>query len=429
MLEMLSLAALKTVGTRLGMTLLTTFAGSYVWSNQGTILGLALVSGIASVLSQFQFSIYCGLTYKQAVITVLPFPACFAFIYFVFEMQEVKYIHPLIFIGLYIAFFSVSAMIIIYLFVTKAQSMDNVASKLAAARLVSGEEINAEESQKSTKSTKEILVLCFAIAAPIMFIFGMVLGYVLLIFKAFSWYEHTAWKVFITMVAQGVKIVGNKFMLKLMKGLAGKTDFWYADLLMYEYEYVTALLCRVLQLSIPDQNTAIMVSLFGGILEVMCRVFYLLMFLNDGMKKDGEWENEDEVYAYALRGKFRVGDAANDMMVEYHSSFTAAMFIIDLQGTEAFSFASDVIIPATTIYTLVAIQLIPELFFDAFVTFCEVYAGLSLVHGAHWDPMTGARKHHRNFVAREWGDLPKATLLKIPFSVVFVCISLAACVT
>ena len=210
--------------------------------------------------------------------------------------------------------------------------------------------------------------------------------------------------------------------------MEGKVDFWYADELLYTCEYTTALLCRVLQLSIPDENTAILVSLFGGILEVCARVFFLLIFVTAGMRKDGEWENEDEVYDYALKAKFRVADANNDMMVEYHSSFTAAMFFVDLQGTEAFSFATTTIISSATIYKLVAIQLIPELFFDSFVTFCEIYLGLAVVHNAHWNFMTGSYKHHRNFWRREMGDLPKATLIKVPNSLIFFAFTLAACV-
>ena len=217
-------------------------------------------------------------------------------------------------------------------------------------------------------------------------------------------------------------------MLKLTKGLAGKTYFWYADMMLYLYELSTALLCRLLQLSMPDENIAIVISLFGGILEVCVRVFYFLMFLNAGMKKDGESDDDEEVYAYAMRAKFRVADAANDMMVEYHSAISAAMCIVDLQGTGAFSFATDTQIPAATIYKLVTIQIAPELFFDFFVTFCEIYGGLALVHNAHWNPMTGAKKHHRDYCAREWGDLPKATLLKVPAAAVFFGLALAACV-
>ena len=216
-------------------------------------------------------------------------------------------------------------------------------------------------------------------------------------------------------------------MLKLTKGLAGKTDFWYADMMLYLNEFSTALLCRLLQLSMPNEDIAIIVSLVSGNLEVCVRVFYFLMFLNAGMK-DVEWDDEEGVYAYTMRAKFRVADAANDMMVEYHSAISAAMCIVDLQGTGAFSFATDTQIPAATIYKLVVIQIAPELFFDFFVTFCEIYGGLALVHNAHWNPMTGAKKHHRDYCAREWGDLPKATLLKVPAAAVFSGLALAACV-
>ena len=127
-----------------------------------------------------------------------------------------------------------------------------------------------------------------------------------------------------------------------------------------------------------------------------------------------------------MRGKFRVADAANDMIVEYSSSLAAAMFLLQFQGTGAFAFASSVVVTPATIYLLVAIQLIPELFIDYFATFLEVYGGLAVVHGAHWKSSTGAYENHPNFFARR-GDMQKSTVLKTPL-VMFACsIALAGC--
>ena len=212
-----------------------------------------------------------------------------------------------------------------------------------------------------------------------------------------------------------------------MKGMSDRADFWYIDMNLFAYEYATALLCRMLQLSIPDQNTAIAVSIIGALAEMGVRVFYFIFFLRDGMKKEGDWLNADEVFAYALRGKLRVADSSNDTIVEYLSSISAAIFLVELQSTGAFSFASTTAIPPSTIYFLVFVQLAPELFLDWFVTFLEVWGGLSVVHEAHWNRSTGAYpKSHPNFYYRQ-GDLVKSTILKLPAAIFMATLALIAC--
>ena len=45
------------------------------------------------------------------------------------------------------------------------------------------------------------------------------------------------------------------------------------DLQLYGYELATALIVRILQLSLPDENTAMLIGLAGAILDVGTRIF------------------------------------------------------------------------------------------------------------------------------------------------------------
>ena len=53
-----------------------------------------------------------------------------------------------------------------------------------------------------------------------------------------------------------------------MLGLVGHLAPWLMDIELFTYEFVTALLLRLLQLSMPDFNMAMYFSLAGGIGEV-----------------------------------------------------------------------------------------------------------------------------------------------------------------
>lgn len=86
------------------------------------------------------------------------------------------------------------------------------------------------------------------------------------------------------------------------------------DLNLFAYENVTSTLVRVLQLSIPDKDTAQKVGLICAIIEVMVRIFFHNMFLKAGLKNPRMTAKEK--VKYAKRGKLRVQDASNDMVVE-----------------------------------------------------------------------------------------------------------------
>jgi hypothetical protein len=166
---------------------------------------------------------------------------------------------------------------------------------------------------------------------------------------------------------------------------------------------------RVLQLSIPDPSTAQLVSLISAVGEMAARIFFYNLFLKGGLKQ--KTMDAEQKRRYAFWGKLRVQDASNDMVVEYLSSITAGFLMIYLAPTGLFSFSTETLIPTKTILTLVAYQLVPELFIDFYVTGMECFSGLRALHETYWKLETGAIKDS-NILAWRIGDLPKATFMK-----------------
>ena len=132
---------------------------------------------------------------------------------------------------------------------------------------------------------------------------------------------------------------------------------------LFIYEYATALLCRFLQISLPDQNIAIGVSLLAALLEMGCRNFYFLLYVKAALKSSATF-NKEEWRKFAFRGKMRVADASNDMIVEYLSTIAAALSLYYFGPTGAFLFAADESVSTSAIVTIVGFQLIPELVLD-----------------------------------------------------------------
>jgi hypothetical protein len=98
-------------------------------------------------------------------------------------------------------------------------------------------------------------------------------------------------------------------------GLLGNLPAWASDTNLYAYEYSTALIVRILQLSLPDENTAMLIGLAGAVVEVGTRIFFYMLFLKKGLANPRMTDEEKK--KYAQRGKMRVQDASNDMVVEY----------------------------------------------------------------------------------------------------------------
>ncbi|GMH80212.1 hypothetical protein TrST_g7793 [Triparma strigata] len=211
-------------------------------------------------------------------------------------------------------------------------------------------------------------------------------------------------------------------MLKLVGNLP-KEDI--VDQALFSYEFVTALLLRTLQLSIPDEHTAQVVSLISAVGEMSVRQFFFNLYLKDGLKKDKVWSLEEK-RAYSKRGLLRVQDSSNDMLVEYLGSIAAGMFIVFLAPTGKFNFATKEMVSTDTVISLMLYQLVPELFIDLYVTFTETFGGLNSLHKAYWSLERGVVQGS-NYRSDKVGTLMKATFMKIGLAIIMTCFTLEVC--
>ncbi|GMH70487.1 hypothetical protein TrST_g3911 [Triparma strigata] len=241
--------------------------------------------------------------------------------------------------------------------------------------------------------------------------------------QLFQLSDRTYWKVLVTLLALAIKVCGNKGLLILLSRNTPKP--WLCDLTLFVYEYATALMCRILQMSIPDTTTAQLISLAAAVVEVATRNFFFVLFLKAGMN-NSFWVEKDRM-AYAKRAKLRVQDCSNDMVVEYLSTFTTSLFLLYLEPSGVFKFASDEAVSSSTVLMLAAYQLAPEIGLDFYATFMEAFAGLKMVHIMYWSRGAGSDPRSRNFFDRQ-GDLFKATVTKITMTVAVTCFILIVCI-
>jgi hypothetical protein len=253
---------------------------------------------------------------------------------------------------------------------------------------------------------------------PVLFIYAIALLYIIVIFELFDAVDSVTGKLVVTGAAFCFKVGGNKVMLKLIQGYPP----WIIDSMLFNYEFLTALLLRVLQLSLPDQQTAQLVGLIGAISEVCVRVFFFNLYLKAGIHNHHQGATLEDMLRYAKWGKLRVQDGSNDMVVEYLSSIVASMFILMILPLDAFSFTISGEIETRHVLILCAYQIVPELFLDFYVTFMECFCGLEKLHIVCWDSGFGGDLDS-NSISEKMGDLPKglcAKLLVLVIQMVFV---------
>ena len=234
--------------------------------------------------------------------------------------------------------------------------------------------------------------------------------------RLYTAYDSTVWKLSVTVVGFVIKVGGNKSLL----GLVANARPWMADLFLFIYEFTTALMLRLMQMSLPDEDTAVQIGLASAMGEVCVRIFFFAAFAKGGLRQRslGNEMTDKDWYDYARWGKTRVQDGTNDEIVEYLSTITAGLFLIFLAPTDAFSFATSVAIKPNTVLLLCLYQLVPELFLDFFVTFIETSNGLKTLHESYWNPSTGGDPNARAWIDRK-GDLFKGIAAKLASVVLF----------
>ena len=120
-------------------------------------------------------------------------------------------------------------------------------------------------------------------ALPSLFVVAAACAYVLGIFATYRVASTTWLKTIIFFVALGAKVAGNKAQLWLMHRMPDMPRAT-ADLCAFFYEYMTALLCRVLVMSIPDLELAKLLSVVNTLIEVSGRLHFLVRYLVDGVR-------------------------------------------------------------------------------------------------------------------------------------------------
>jgi hypothetical protein len=186
-----------------------------------------------------------------------------------------------------------------------------------------------------------------------------------------------------------VKIGGNKLQLLLLKNLP-KAPLWLANISVFGYEYVTALLVRMMLLSIPSQSTAIYLTLFSAAAELMTRSWFFVGYISMGAKQLAGLvsDSSSSHRAYVRRGQLRVIHGCNAAMVEYMTMLVAAAAVAILSGSKAFNLPTDENVALGRLGRILGVQIVAELVVDMFVFALEAKGGLVPLQLQYWKSLS-----------------------------------------
>jgi hypothetical protein len=175
-----------------------------------------------------------------------------------------------------------------------------------------------------------------------------------------------------------VKVTGNKLQLYLLT--RSKMPFFGTDVLVFWYELVTALLIRVMLLSIPDENTAVLLSLFTAATELMTRTWFFVDYISTGAKERADLGLAGDNRMFRRRGIARVVDGNNDMVVEYVTMAVACAIVVLLPQTGTFDVPTAEVVTYTALARVVGLQVFAEIVVDTFATALEMKGGMAPLH-------------------------------------------------
>ncbi len=227
-------------------------------------------------------------------------------------------------------------------------------------------------------------------ALPALMVFGIGLVYILGIFRLGDAAKAVAGgPEAVLLLAILVKMGGNKLQLLLLKNLP-KVPLWISNVAVFLYEYVTALLVRMLLLSMPSESTAIYLSLLNAALEMMARAWFFVGYISTGGKQFAGLGGDNSRFhrAYVRRGQLRVLDGCNDAMVEFMTMLGAAAVVGILPATEAFDLPTDEKVALDSLLRVLGVQMAAELVVDTFVFALEAKGGLVPLQLEHWRTMS-----------------------------------------
>ena len=133
-------------------------------------------------------------------------------------------------------------------------------------------------SRKKKATRLRALMRAFSDTMPFLLCYAFALIYVFGILSIYRATETTGAKMAVYLAGLAIKVLGNKLQLHLIFK-RGTIPFWVTDIAVFLYEYVTALLCRLMLLAIPDEQTALLLSVLNCVLELMVRTWCYLGYI------------------------------------------------------------------------------------------------------------------------------------------------------
>jgi hypothetical protein len=237
------------------------------------------------------------------------------------------------------------------------------------------------------------------VGLPGLLIVAMLVCYIFAVFIAYR-HAQAAWlKTIVYFVALGIKTAGKKAMLLLLATLPAAVNRQVVDQYLFCYEFAASLLCRILILSMPDQQAAFIISLATNGLELMSRDFFYARYVGIGLR----CQSDHDRAAWSARGYWRVVDSNNTMVIEYVTTTVGAAILYLLPQLGVFVIATNVAESAVSVDRLVgmmAIQLIPEVVVDVYGIIIDSMGGLGERHIEYWVRMRGLSLPIRALV---WG--------------------------
>jgi hypothetical protein len=193
----------------------------------------------------------------------------------------------------------------------------------------------------------------------------------------------------VLLLALVVKMGGNKLQLLVIKNLP-KVPLWLPNISVFSYVYTTALLVRMMLLSIPSPSTAIYFSLFNAAVELMERSWFFVGYISTGRKQLAELgdNNSTLLRAYVRRGQLRVIDGCNAAMVEYMTMLGAAAVVGFLDGSKALNLPTGENVALDRLGRVLGVQIAAELAVDTFVFALEAKGGLVPLQVQYWKSMS-----------------------------------------
>jgi hypothetical protein len=231
--------------------------------NKNMAMAMMGLTGCGVVLLAAALQVLVNMTQARSYLLLLiPLAVLMGGLFLFFEFNEGAHVNGRVLGGCFVVQVAFTLGALGFSAYTEYEDLKNGPQvlSLAAARaehtLSTGEE---RQKRKLAERLKLGLITCL----PTFFIGGVLLLLVVGVFELFQLNESIGWKLLVTGLALAIKIIGNKTLL----GLVGGLQAWVADENLYLYESATSTLVRVLQLSLPDEDTAQKIGLLCAVRE------------------------------------------------------------------------------------------------------------------------------------------------------------------